>query len=358
MLRSSGITLNDSSDKLVWSWNGAMGTVSANLAYQSISFMNLLDENKWWYKAIWKVRIPGKIICFMWLCLKDCILTGANYRKRGGIGPSVCSLCLRGEETTTHLFVHCATSQSIWKEVLSYLKFPEAWYCSSLEDNLVLWFTKYPKMRHIPFLVIWGLWKYRNKILFENMLRQDSRIVTNILLSISELNEACEVDNMEVMFNPIYFDDSPIGFFDGASVDGVCGIGFFLKINPDHLFRGHFAGGKGNNMKEEIMGLWGLLHFATGLSINKMMVVGDSKVAIDWINDKSNLNLLYLDTWKGKIKRLKDSFEVIKFMHVHRKYNSEADFLSKKSLDCPTGWLFFEESIKGVIVKADKYFIL
>jgi hypothetical protein len=120
MLRSSGITLNDSSDKLVWSSSGAMGIVSTNLAYQSISFMNLLDENKWCYKAIWKFRILGNIICFMWLCLKDYILIGANYRKRGGIVASVCSLFLRGEEMTTHLFVPCATSQSIWKEVLSY----------------------------------------------------------------------------------------------------------------------------------------------------------------------------------------------------------------------------------------------
>jgi hypothetical protein len=37
-------------------------------------------------------------------------------------------------------------------------------------------------------------------------------------------------------------------------------------------------------MKEEILGLWGLLHFASRLSINKIMVVGASKVAIDWIN--------------------------------------------------------------------------
>jgi hypothetical protein len=84
------------------------------------------------------------------------------------------------------------------------------------------------------------------------------------------------------------------------------------------------------------LGLWGLLHFASRLSINKMMVAGDSKVAIDWINDKSNLNLLYLNTWKDQIRRLKDKFDGIKFMHVHRKFNTEADTLSKKALDCPT----------------------
>jgi hypothetical protein len=94
-------------------------------------------------------------------------------------------------------------------------------------------------------------------------------------------------------------------------------------------------------MKAEILGLRGLLYFASRLTINKIMVAGDSKVAIDWINDKSNLNLLYLISWKDKIRRLKDKFDGIKFMHVHRKFNSEADSLSKKALNYPMGWLFF-----------------
>jgi hypothetical protein len=32
------------------------------------------------------------------------------------------------------------------------------------------------------------------------------------------------------------------------------------------------------------------------------MVAGDSKVTIDWINSKSNLNLNYFNEWKDKIK--------------------------------------------------------
>jgi hypothetical protein len=89
----------------------------------------------------------------MWLCLKDCIPTGVNYKKRGGIGPSVCSLCLRDEETTSHVFVHCETSQYIWKGILFYLKIPNVWSCFTLESDMFQWFTQYPKMKHIPSLL-------------------------------------------------------------------------------------------------------------------------------------------------------------------------------------------------------------
>jgi hypothetical protein len=92
VLKSSGVSLNQSNDKLVWSWNREDGSVSADLAYQCIAFNSHNGDYKWWFKSIWKVKIPSKIICFMWLCLKDSILTGENYKKRGGIGHVVCIL--------------------------------------------------------------------------------------------------------------------------------------------------------------------------------------------------------------------------------------------------------------------------
>ena len=75
------------------------------LAYDALVFQNLSTKPTWWYKDIWKINIPAKIIMFMWICLKDCVLTGENYRRRGGVGPSVCTLCQKNEETTLHLFI-------------------------------------------------------------------------------------------------------------------------------------------------------------------------------------------------------------------------------------------------------------
>jgi len=53
--------------------------------------------------------------------------------------------------------------------------------------------------------------------------------------------------------------------------------------------------GDGNNMKTELLGLWGLLFLTSRLSIKKLMVARDSKVTIDLINAKSNLNMLYFN---------------------------------------------------------------
>jgi hypothetical protein len=110
-------------------------------------------------------------------------------------------------------------------------------------------------------------------------------------------------------------------------------------------------------MKVELMGLWGVILLSSHLSIKNLMVAGDSKVTIDWINDKSNLNLIYLNNWKDKIRRLKTRFETINFMHIHRQFNKVADSLSKKALKDNTGWLFYEDLVNGTTVSTGKFYI-
>jgi hypothetical protein len=55
----------------------------------------------------------------------------------------------------------------------------------------------------------------------------------------------------------------------------------FLKLSSSHSIKAHFVGGSGNNMKAELMGLWGILLITTQWSIKKLMVAGDSKATID-----------------------------------------------------------------------------
>jgi hypothetical protein len=63
------------------------------------------------------------------------------------------------------------------------------------------------------------------------------------------------VDKVDFILNPIFFYENPIGFFDGATVNENCGAGIFIKLSAHHSYKAHFAGGKGNNMKDEILGL-------------------------------------------------------------------------------------------------------
>jgi hypothetical protein len=61
-------------------------------------------------------------------------------------------------------------------------------------------------------------------------------------------------------------------------------------------------------------------------------VLGDSKIIIDWLNNKGQLQVIALECWKDRITDLIQAFTQINFSHIYRETNVEADSLSKKAL--------------------------
>jgi hypothetical protein len=79
-----------------------------------------------------------------------------------------------------------------------------------------------------------------------------------------------------------------------------------------------------------------------------MIVLGDSRVVIDWINQKSNLRSVHIEGWKHKTQELSKHFTDIRFHHFSRSFNSEADALSKKALSAEVGRLSIFHSDSGI----------
>jgi len=48
-------------------------------------------------------------------------------------------------------------------------------------------------------------------------------------------------------------------------------------------------GGQGTNTKAELLGAWASLILARRINIKDLLLLEDSKVIIDWINDKVEL---------------------------------------------------------------------
>jgi len=186
-LNQNAIYLKISPDRLVWTWNSQNGQVEVKEAYAALVSQEVPDEATWWSYLIWKVNAPLKMRCFMWLCLRNKVMTGNNYRRRGGIGPSVCHLCLNDEESVNHLFAECGVTLYIWEGVCSLLKLECSWKSSSVEENLKVWFHLNPRDTSVPFLVVWGIWLHRNKIFFQGHRQVEGMVIMAIFKAIVEL---------------------------------------------------------------------------------------------------------------------------------------------------------------------------
>jgi len=95
------------------------------------------------------------------------------------------------------------------------------------------------------------------------------------------------------------------------------------------------------------MGVWATLTLVNMWSIQKIQVLGDSKVIIDWLNQKSNLQTIDIEGWKHKTKDLITFFQGISFHHIYMDFNKEANLLSKQALLESEGILSFYQWVGG-----------
>ena len=114
-----------------------------------------------------------KACIFLWVALQKIILTKDKFTKMGFEGPSRCPLCKKESKTFEHLLYDRPIAKNCWY-----------WLCKKLNwqttfpDNLLIclksWlkhgFSKvYSNLWKIsPSILLWGLWKQRNRIIFCN----------------------------------------------------------------------------------------------------------------------------------------------------------------------------------------------
>ena len=103
--------------------------------------------------------------------------------------------------------------------------------------------------------------------------------------------------------------------------------------------------GRATNSKAELTALWATLKIAKDKQIDKLNIHGDSKTVIDWAQERNNIRAPRLQNLLRAIWSIQPFFASLKFKHVYREFNTEADTLSKQALAIQPG------IIKGEILE-------
>jgi ribonuclease HI len=125
-----------------------------------------------------------------------------------------------------------------------------------------------------------------------------------------------------------------VGWFDGEtqSIGQQSGAGGVIR-NFDHsIYKRTFNCGVGTNTRAQLLVVWATLTLATRLDIRDIKVLGNSRIVVDWLNHKGNLQVFSLDCWKDRIRDLIKKFRAINFSHIYRELNREEDLLSKQTI--------------------------
>lgn len=169
-IQGAGIRLTDRPDALLWSHNNSHGSLSARAAYDCIVGAHSSPPVTLVDSVLWNRNLPSKISCFIWLTLRDKILTWVNLQKKGIHGPGICVLCDSNEETVEHLFIFCSVWRTVAVHVCDLLNLCTISPAASIEVMINNWIKNLPRnspLLFLPLHMMWIIWKARNRVIFD-----------------------------------------------------------------------------------------------------------------------------------------------------------------------------------------------
>jgi hypothetical protein len=95
----STIILTDDEDSLLWQFS-SQGTYSSQSLYKIINFRGIHFVH---VPAVWSIKVPPRVLFFLWLLVNNRTLIRDNLGKRKKIDDRSCLLC-KEEESVQHLF--------------------------------------------------------------------------------------------------------------------------------------------------------------------------------------------------------------------------------------------------------------
>ena len=95
------------------------------------------------------------------------------------------------------------------------------WGGISLEFNLKIWVNRYNSLRALLIFTCWGIWCYRNSLLFNKKVYSLEILVNNIKCSFYEHQKLPKLKSKRIISGLPMTNFLVNGFFDGAFVEQV-----------------------------------------------------------------------------------------------------------------------------------------
>ena len=209
------------------------------------------------------------------------------------MGPNRCALCISDEETVAHLFHLCPYAESVWKEACSELKY-QGNPGNYLEHKASTWWTDKSICQYsaLPSLFCYGIWWAGNIVIFNNKLIPTEVTSTLVIQWVKEHRSQEKYKKNGIMI-PLEINKSiPWAFFDGASQGDppLGGSGGVVYFSANHKIHAKYSPGHYTNNKDKLGALHLFLNVAINNNISQLQFFGDSKMLVDWVNMKIQIN--------------------------------------------------------------------
>lgn len=106
-----------------WGWRVDPSKVyTMGSIYKVLTRQLSRENNDEVFKELWKLKIPSKVLHFVWRLIRESLPTKVNFRRRNvDLNDVSCPFCRPKEEDASHLFFNCDKILPLWWESLSWL---------------------------------------------------------------------------------------------------------------------------------------------------------------------------------------------------------------------------------------------
>nr|GMC84193.1 LINE-type retrotransposon LIb DNA [Ipomoea batatas] len=176
-IRAIPIPLDDRvPDALYWPTSPG-GMFSVREAYRYITGGDSSEDVDW----VWKIKTSERCRMFLWLAVKDKLLTNSVRVKRQLIDDGSCMACGETHESVDHILKHCDVARVCWRLThtpSSFARGSAATFSRWLRRNC----SSADMVNGIPWgltfsYTCWELWKARNRRIFEQVRPSPLEIV-------------------------------------------------------------------------------------------------------------------------------------------------------------------------------------
>lgn len=374
-------TLPDSAARDVYTWHPTPhGDFSISSAYHSVR--SRVPITPIW-RILWQPVIPLRISFFIWKAYNNLLpLPNTMCRMGFSMAPSICSFCGAASESLQHIFLTCPFSTAIWNHFAALVGAPGI-NSNGLWSSFFSWqiWAGRSSIRKLigallPVLIVWNLWKMRNKNLYEgiradseSLIRLTYREACELLMarklevtSILESNWVFDRFNVRptvrkrraplVLTWPISHQGGVVLHSDGSVSPDGAGWSFVLRGGQGNfIFAATGSLGTTSSLEAEVLAMLEGLRFCQRQGYGECIVRTDCNLLLQLLNSRR---------YPWKLTSLFQDIEAISstlscsFRHVYRELNVPADLLARSGAASPSqqyvSWSTLPSRVRGALL--------
>ena len=154
-----------------------------------------------------------------------------------------------------------------------------------------------PSFPTLPAFLCWYIWNETNITIFEAGSPSFQKVVYKAIGAVS-IHGIKAKDTLPCIVRVNLLVDRAIAWFDGETQQWgeKSGAGGKIMTNSNTSVLWTFNYGQGTNTRDELLGAWASLTLAIRLSISDLLLLGDSKIVIEWLNKRGVLQEISLES--------------------------------------------------------------